>query len=281
MCFAQDYKAQKWIVIDGLQRISTIAKFLEGGDWTLSELDDIDPDLKGKSVAAIKTSKSSLHQYYTRVENLTIPITVLRCDFTKKNHMDFLFTIFHRLNTGGIKLNNQEIRNCIYGGSLNNQLKELDKHKNWRILNKMAKNSSHRFTKQELILRFFAFFERRSKYEGHLAKFLNDFMHDNRNPNEGSSENRRALFIGTVDQITERVFDGKPPKKMPITLLEALMIGVAHNLKTLESIPTQELKQKYDTLVAHPKFSLSALREGLSKKPRVNDRLETAIQIFT
>jgi Protein of unknown function DUF262 len=90
MCFAQDYKAQKWIVIDGLQRISTIAKFLEGGDWKLSELDDIDQGLAGKSVAAIKTSRTTLHQYYTRIENLSIPITVLRCDFTKRNHMDAL-----------------------------------------------------------------------------------------------------------------------------------------------------------------------------------------------
>jgi hypothetical protein len=280
MCFAQDYKAQKWIVIDGLQRISTIAKFLEGGDWKLSDLEDIDPDLRGKSVAAIKTTKASLHQYYTRVENLTIPITVLRCDFTKRNHMDFLFTIFHRLNTGGIKLNNQEIRNCIYGGTLNNQLKELDRHKNWRILNKMTKDSSYRFTKQELILRFFAFYERRSKYEGHLAKFLNDFMHDNRNPNEASLERRRKLFTETVDQITVKIFDNKSPRKMPITMIEALMIGISSNIETVKELSASTMKGRYAKLMADPKFSDSALREGLSKKPRVNERLDAAIKIF-
>ena len=280
MCFAQDYKAQKWIVIDGLQRISAIAKFLEGGDWKLSELDDIDPDLRGKSVAAIKTSKSSLHQYYTRVENLSIPITVLRCDFTKRNHMDFLFTIFHRLNTGGIKLNNQEIRNCIYGGALNNQLKELDKNKNWRILNKMTKDSAYRFTKQELILRFFAFFERRPKYEGHLAKFLNDFMHDNRNPNESSLAKRRALFQETIDEITVKLFDSKSPRKLPITIVEALMIGVSTNIDTVKRLDSNALKNRYARLIADPQFSDTALREGLSKKPRVNERLDAAIKIF-
>ena len=84
MCFAMDHKAQKWMVIDGLQRISTIVKFLEGGDWRLSQLDDIEPEISGKSVALIKTSHGPLHQYYTRVENLSIPVTVLRCDFKKK-----------------------------------------------------------------------------------------------------------------------------------------------------------------------------------------------------
>lgn len=83
MCFALDHKAQKWIVIDGLQRISTIVKFLEGGDWKLSKLSDIEPEIAGISVAAIKTSTSALHQYYTRVENLSVPVTVLRCDFKK------------------------------------------------------------------------------------------------------------------------------------------------------------------------------------------------------
>jgi len=158
MCFAMDYKAQKWIVIDGLQRISTIVKFLDGGDWKLSELEDVDPDIAGQSVAAIKTDSGKLHGYYTRVENLSVPVTVLRCDFTKKSHMNYLFTIFHRLNTGGVKLNNQEIRNCIYGGYLNSLLKKLDREtQSWRHLNKMESNNNYRFAKQEIILRLFAF----------------------------------------------------------------------------------------------------------------------------
>ena len=105
MCFALDHKAQQWIVIDGLQRISTIVRFLEGGDWTISDLVDIEQAIAGKSVAAIKMRDNPLHQFYTRVENLTIPVTVLRCDLKKKSHTEYLFTIFHRLNTGGMKLN--------------------------------------------------------------------------------------------------------------------------------------------------------------------------------
>src|SRR4051812_20333760 len=47
MCFAMDHKQQKWIVIDGLQRMWTIVRFLTGGDWKLSALGDIDPALSG------------------------------------------------------------------------------------------------------------------------------------------------------------------------------------------------------------------------------------------
>ena len=50
LCFSLDYKTQRWQVIDGLQRMASIVRFL-GGDpnWTLSRLEDIEPDLSGNS----------------------------------------------------------------------------------------------------------------------------------------------------------------------------------------------------------------------------------------
>ena len=103
LCFSYDARQQKWLVIDGLQRISTIIRFLTGSDWKLSKLEDIDPKLSGVSVAAIKTDPKLL-EYYRRVENCTIPITVLRCDYSNKQHISYLFTVFHRLNSSRLKL---------------------------------------------------------------------------------------------------------------------------------------------------------------------------------
>ena len=211
MCFALDHKAQRWIVIDGLQRISTIVRFLDGGDWKLSDLEDVEPEIAGTLVASIKMPNSPLFHYYTRVENLSIPVTVLRCDFKKKSHMDYLFTIFHRLNTGGMKLNNQEIRNCIFGGEFNRLLKQLDLYPPWRKLNKMSAKQSYRFTKQEIIVRFLAFHDKSSKYEGHLAKFLNDYMHDHQNGSPQFIEQKKTLFTRTIDCILEKIFNGDAP----------------------------------------------------------------------
>lgn len=280
MCFAQDHKAQRWIVIDGLQRISTIVRFLEGGDWKLSALDDIEPEIAGKSVAAIKTINSPLHQYYTRVENLSIPITVLRCDFSKKSHKEYMFTIFHRLNTGGIKLNNQEIRNCIYGGSLNNLLKQMDNYGPWRKLNKMRGDQMYRFTKQEIILRFLAFHDKGNAYEGHLAKFLNSYMHDHQNPPEIFLEKRRGLFTRTVDCVFDKIFNKEAPSKLPITILESVLVGVSKNVDSLSALPPAEVQARYAQLSSNHDFSETALREGLSKKPRVISRLNTAARVF-
>jgi Protein of unknown function DUF262 len=280
MCFALDHKAQRWIVIDGLQRISTIVRFLQGGDWKLSPLEDIEPAIAGKSVAAIKVKNSPLHQYYTRVENLSVPITVLRCDFSKKNHMEYLFTIFHRLNTGGLKLNNQEIRNCIYGGSLNNLLKDLDKYPAWRRLNKMGKDQLYRFTKQEVILRFMAFHDRASTYEGHLAKFLNVYMHEHQNASQEFLDKKKLLFSQTVDCVFDKIFGKEAPPKIPITILEAVLVGVSKNLDALMTATPAVVRARYEQLGSHQEFSELALKEGLSKKPRVIARLNTATRIF-
>jgi hypothetical protein len=280
MCFAMDHKAQRWLVIDGLQRISTIVRFLEGGDWTLSALEDIEPAIAGKSAAAIKQKAGPLHQYYTRVENLSIPVTVLRCDFSKKSHMKYLFTIFHRLNTGGMKLNNQEIRNCIYGGPFNELLRACDKYPAWRSLNRMKEGMLYRFTKQELILRFFAFQERTEAYEGHLASFLNNYMHDHQHDDPTAINTKKRLFERTVSCAFSKVFNSLEPPKLSLTVMEALLVGIGRNVEALENECDETLQVRFKELQGHPDFSEAALKEGLSKKPRVIARLQIASNIF-
>ena len=90
------------------------------------------PILSGKTVSEIRDGTPSLRKFYDRVENVSIPVTILRCDMSKVSHSEYVFTIFHRLNTGGSKLNNQEIRNCIFSGPFNDLLAILDKQFTWR-----------------------------------------------------------------------------------------------------------------------------------------------------
>lgn len=282
MCFALDSNKQEWIVIDGLQRITSIIKFLEAGDWRLSNLEDIDKNIAGKKVSDIRNSRTSLKKYFSAVENLTIPVTVLRCDFSKSTHMEYLFTIFHRLNTGGTKLNNQEIRNGIYSGDLNGLLQRLDESSSWRRLNKMQRGKKYRYVKQEIILRFFAFYDNLSTYQGHLAKFLNNYMHVHRNPDARFLLEKEELFNRTIDCISEKLFDRKaPPKKLPTAILEALLVGVAKNVQHCENKTSRELKVLYKSLLDHVEFSEESRREGLAKKARLTSRVNIAINIFS
>lgn len=281
MCFSLDYKTQQWQVIDGLQRISTIIRFLSDRDWVLSVLPDVDSKISGRPVSEIMDETSELHKLYLTVENLTLPITVIRCDYSKKSHTNYLFTIFHRLNTGGTKLNNQEIRNCIFSGRLNDLLKDLNKDQSWRKINRMKADKSYRFTKEELILRFFAFYDNLDKYNGRLAKFLNDFMSDNRNPNDQELQRYTGLFHATVNVLFTKIFDLKTAPRLGTTLLEALMFGVGTNLDFISEQNSVTVKALYSNLKNHDSLSEENLREGLAGKEKVTSRLNAARQIFS
>lgn len=279
MCFSLDYKTQNWQVIDGLQRMWSIIRFLSGDKWKLSDLEDIDPSLAGKDASTFRDPNSNLNIYYKRVENLSLPITVLRCNYEKENHTQYLFTIFHRLNTGGQKLNNQEIRNCIYQGDLNRLLKELDENETWTKIHKIGRKKT-RFKYQELTLRVFAFSENLNNYKGRLAKFLNDYMKDNKNPSKEFLDQRKRKFEETVDIIWRKIFDSKTLPKISLSVLEALLIGVFCNVDKLKSKSKGELKKLYKDFSSNKSFNPENLKQGLSDKARVIERLETAINIF-
>ena len=282
MCLALDYKNDRWIVIDGLQRMTTIIRFLSGDDWTLSNLKDITKEIAGVNAAAIKNAKGPpLKGLFSRVQNVSLPINVLRCDFSKKSHMSYLFTIFHRLNAGGIKLNNQEIRNAIYGGSFNDLLIELDKHAAWRSINRMLPESNYRFVKQEIILRMFAFLENRKKYNGQIAKFLNDYMDDNKNIDAISIEAKRFQFTRAVSCL-HRVFgENSPENRIPTSILESVLVGIATNIEHIESLEQNTLVQRYEEIRNNNQFTDAAVAEGTSKKDKVNSRFDIAIEIFS
>jgi hypothetical protein len=279
LCFSYDPRQQKWLVIDGLQRISTIISFLKGDDWKLAKIDDVEPDISGVSVAEIKNSDNLL-QYYRRVENSTIPITVLRCNYSNKNHLSYLFTIFHRLNSTGLKLNNQEIRNCIYSGPFNRLIRELDDYGNWRKINKMKKNESHRMQKQELILRFFAFYHTLDNYTGSLASYLNDFMASNRFMDVDKIEKSRKLFKDTIDIYYEYIEKNKITQKISITVQDAICYGIAKNIRAIKNKNVERISKGINSILKADEFSEKALSEGLARKQKLIDRMKKAQQLM-
>ena len=277
ICISLDYKTNKRLVIDGLQRMQSIINFLTKNDWKLSKLDDIDSKISGKTVSKIKDKYSG---YYDRVENLTIPVTVLRCDYSKKSHMNYLFTIFHRLNTGGLKLNNQEIRNCIFNGKLNRLLKSTVEFENFRKLLELEPDKSYRFNYEELILRFFAFYDNLALYKGKLASFLNDYMDDNRDPSDQFCSEKRLLFERVVDLLYLRILESSRIPNISKATVEGLFVGIAHNINRLDDMCDEDLHGLYKQLREDELFSVERLKEGLSQKEKVVDRLERSIAIF-
>jgi hypothetical protein len=267
MCIGFDYKTEKRVIIDGLQRMTGIINFLSDNSWTLSKLRDIDEKLSGKTVSEIKEESMYL---YERVENVTIPVTVIRYDSSKKEHNEYIFTIFHRLNSGGMRLNNQEIRNCIYSGKLNDCLKELANSKE----TKAFFGAKKRFSNEEMILRFFAFTDEVQNYNGRLANFLNNYMSENRTKDVSSDPYFQALaIIEKMINHPSKTFSSK-------TVLEGLLYGVSQNIETLNHQSLDELKERLENFKALPEYSSENLKSALSDKEKVKERLLASKNCF-
>lgn len=278
MCFSLDYKTQRWKVIDGLQRMSSIVKFLAPTEWRLSNLPDIHPSLRSKRNADLRGGTDEQKRLYTRVEDVSIPVTVIRCDYTQRSHMLYLFTIFHRLNSGGVRLTNQEIRNCIYSGVFNDEIKAFDHEDlNWKSVKKRIWGSMDRFRSVEVLLRVLAFGDQRTQYDGNLAKFLNSYMHD-KTKAPGIPGDLKAT-LGVVAARARATLAGIGQTKMPLLVMEALLVALYSHRDTLADRTDADLTAAYMEMLTRPSFSAGA-RYAVSSVTNVTQRLEAAVEAF-
>ena len=275
MCISYDINTHKRLVIDGLQRITSIIKFLDvDKDWKLSKSDDVDSRISGKPVSEIRKNYSGLIDI---LENVTIPITVIRCDYKNQNHMKYLFQIFHRLNSGGNKLYNQEIRNCIFQGPFNNLLKEIARTESWMTFanTDQKRVEKARFSNEERILRFFAFYEQRDEYSGKLAEFLNKYMDDKKDASDDIIESYRNLIENTLsvaNKIGEKINSRN--------VADAILVGIAQNIDALSMESPEELRHRYSKVMESDDFSEESLSEGLGSSDKVKNRIKKAIECF-
>lgn len=183
----------KYSVVDGQQRLRAFFDFFDGNLALRGLL--VLRELNGKEFAELEKEDKS------RLWNFTPHVIIIK----KESHPDIKFEIFERFNTGSVKLNDQELRNCIYRGEYNNLLKELSENRDFQLL--LGLNKPHkRMVDRELILRFFAFWHSTYlRYEPPMKSFLNNEMSKYRNLNEEEKEKMRKLFKKSID-LTKTVF---------------------------------------------------------------------------
>jgi uncharacterized protein with ParB-like and HNH nuclease domain len=202
-----DEAKQEQLVIDGQQRLMTVVYFLDGYFG--------EPDSNGKRKVFKLTGLNERSPYYNKTyadleeSNQAafnkLNDSVLRAFVIKQitpNGNTSVYHIFERLNTGGTQLVGQEIRNCVYHGSFNDLLCELNSYENWRLI--FGSTTPHSRQKDvELILRFFAFYENGDNYERPIKDFMSNYMRDNQEISDEKRLELESLFKKTCDSVIE------------------------------------------------------------------------------
>lgn len=160
----------KWVVIDGLQRLSAFKNFLVGNEDESGKR--IKESLRGLQYLEEFNGVSFdelPRQYMRRIKET--PIVAYTVE--KGTPEGIVYNIFQRINTGGLQLSSQEIRQALYGGVATELIKELAESKEFLEVTQHS-ISNRRMADREYVNRFIAFTELdyEKEYEGNIDAFL-------------------------------------------------------------------------------------------------------------
>ncbi len=201
-------------VMDGQQRLSAIVDFLQGR-FDLTGL-KIWPSLNGRGFA-------NLPPLIRRaLERAKVSAITLMSDgsMSQSNNLDLRAQVFERLNTGGERLNPQELRNSISSGSFNRLIIKLAGMRQFTDAWEIPPHEEHtlsdgspsdllkennlfkRMLDVEIVLRFFAFIEP-EKVSGSVRSMLDNTMKEYRHAEKDQIEQLESDFVGTLTLATQ------------------------------------------------------------------------------
>jgi hypothetical protein len=224
--FVATDKDGTWELVDGLQRVSTLVHFVFS-HGAADQVAKPDP-LALEGLTKLSTFEGLRYAELPTPMQLAFNKRPLRVTaLSDKSQLDVRFDLFERLNRGGILLTAQEVRACIFRGSFNELLSELADNDTFRTLLKLQRGSQSDGTREEQVLKFFAYLENAGDFDGRVSHFLNEYM--DRHRLTVDVEKRRELFSTSVDALS-KIFDGKPVLRKgygntPLAMFEALMVG--------------------------------------------------------
>lgn len=153
--FSQD-KEGKYQVIDGVQRLTVIKSFLNN-EFKLKNLEYL-KECEGKYYKKYPEKHREGMEYIDSKYVRWLNQTQLVCNIIDpQTPPKVKFDIFRRINTGGVGLNPQEIRNCLSNDKTRKFLKTLSISNEFKEATDNSVSST-RMADQELVLRFVAFF---------------------------------------------------------------------------------------------------------------------------
>lgn len=238
--FEHDYN--EYEVIDGRQRIETIRSFLSN-DFPLTSL-EYWPELDRKRFndLPIVLQKGLLRR--------SLPAVVLLAETqgVGADEIDVRRVLFDRLNTGGIRLNPQELRNALYPGTLNALLMQLAraepfttawgipafrKNEDTEPPEDLLKNALFAsLADAELVLRFFALRDAIvEKKTGSLRRILDRYMEEKKDVDLSEENALKSEFLEPLSRLVA-LFDQEPfrlpkTKRPSRPLYDSLMVALS------------------------------------------------------
>lgn len=267
-----------WSVVDGLQRLTTINDFMSNA-FPLSGLEYLN-QLEGMTFDTLPRAMQR------RIEETSLVLNIIQPGTPD----EVMINIFRRLNTGGLPLAGQEIRNALYKGPVRAFLAGLASSEEFlRATDNRV--SDARMDAQECVLRFCAFFidDWRAYDRGDLDAYLSEAMKklnalsDDRRAelrqNFGNAMNV-ALAVFGADAFRKRYREADTRKPVSKALFETWSVNIAaldHDAQVLLIERAAEVRERFMALMMEDRAFEVSISSSTGSVQRVQKRFE-AIQ---
>lgn len=274
--FVAETSGNIWELVDGLQRLSTVLSFFgklkdkEKNNLVLEEA-SILTELEGFTIDSLPVNfKLLLKRAVCRVE-------VIRYD----SEFDMRYELFNRLNTGGVRLSEQEIRNCIFrpfDNTFNRFIQDMSQKKYFRDIIKIRKENEEKMYAQELVLRFFTLKNFGTTFEENIQKHMDSYMLKvSKGEMKFNYKEEEEVFTRTckiIHNLPGNVFK-LSSLNFSTSMYDALMINIALNLEKCEQESPEKLFVRIENLKNDNDFRKNT-NASSSSKYRINSKIEIA-----
>lgn len=282
----------KWVVVDGVQRLSTILQFT--GNLPSKE-----------SLILTEANKlPSLHELKWDSLSPDIQRIIKRAKFgvniiLTENSIEAQYELFQRLNTGGSHLEPQEIRNCLIimiSDEVYEKLNELKEYNNYKDSLQLSDSKFNIEHHLELIIRYLI--ARRNKVDfnsySYSKSLLSEFIdHEIKNllsDSEFDLDKEIDLFKRVFDYINSKLGkdtfkkyneDKKTFEGMFLeSSFEAILPGLASNIEKIEKMDNDEFSRLLSSMYREDKYS-DAVQRGKKAIARIEELTEFSYEYFS
>jgi len=273
-------------VMDGQQRITALRNFYENR-LKLTGL-ELWPELNGRTYANLPGKIKA------GIDRRSISSIVLITESASNPEEALLLKqlAFERLNTGGVELSHQEVRNCLYYGKFNQLLLELATNsiftEAWGIPidipDQLAENNLYKKMEDaELVLRFFALRHVEDFRRG-MHGFLDLYMIKSLKFSEEDIEILKNIFLQTItlayEIYAENLF--KPLDRKSDTwkdnaykaYYDAVMVGLSRHLADANILIARKSRVIEETKILLRKDTSKLFTGGERTKADVENRIK-------
>lgn len=295
--FLYENEFARYEVMDGQQRISAILEYFEN-QFALQGL-EILKSLIGKRFHDLpREIRAGLER-----RSLSAIILLKESTPSQESKVHLRKYVFQRLNTGGVRLNGQEVRNSVYAGSFNNLLLELSRHQlftsmwdippfepdeNVQPSARLRRNVLFRQMRDvELVLRVFGLMDP-NNIVGGMRSTLDNAMLRYSEASESKLHYLKTIFLDALrlahaigdDDAFRLLPSGSKRGRLSASLFDAMMVALIRKLDRSDRIKTHaaQINDSIKTELDKPEFyelvvGRANTREATIKRARYIEHL--------